>query len=230
VVLLAPYALDDAPPNRWFSWSFVRDNSDAILAATRQHVTLTVESVVLGVLVAFPLALLARRYRRLTTPILGLSGVLYTIPSLAMFAFLEPFIGLNQNTVLIGLALYALVVLVRNFLVGLDGVPAEVTEAARGMGYGAGRMLWRVELPIALPAMMAGVRIATVSTVALTTVGVVVGNGGLGQIIFEGFNNNFYRAEIATGSLLVVALALVADGLLAGLTAVLAPWNRRGRA
>lgn len=228
MVLLAAYALDDVP-NPWFSWSFVRDNSDAILAATRQHVTLTVESVILGVLVAFPLALLARRYRVLATPILGLSGALYTIPSLAMFAFLEPFIGLNQNTVLICLALYALVVLVRNFLVGLDGVPDEVTEAARGMGYGAARMLWRVELPIALPAMMAGVRIATVSTVALTTVGVVVGNGGLGQIIFEGFNDNFYRAEIATGSLLVVALALVADGLLAGLTRILAPWNRRVR-
>lgn len=225
MILLAPLA-DDEAPNPWFSWSFVRDNNDAILAALRQHVTLTVESVLLGIAVAFPLALLARRYGKLATPIVGLSGVLYTIPSLAMFAFLEPFVGLNQTTVLIGLALYALVILVRNFLVGLQGVPEDVREAARGMGYGSGRMLWRVELPIALPAMMAGVRIATVSTVALITVGVIVGNGGLGQLIFEGFNNNFYRAEIVTGSVLCVALALVADGLLAGVTRVLAPWSR----
>jgi osmoprotectant transport system permease protein len=225
VALLATFASDEAP-NPWFSWSYVRDNSDAILAATRQHVTLTLEAVVIGVLVAFPLALLARRYKRLATPIIGLSGVLYTIPSLAMFAFLEPFVGLNQRTVLVGLVLYALVVLVRNFLVGLQGVPADVREAARGMGYGSARMLWRVELPIAMPAMMAGVRIATVSTVALVTVGVIVGNGGLGQIIFEGFNNNFYRAEIVTGSVLCVALALVADAVLAGATLVLAPWSR----
>jgi osmoprotectant transport system permease protein len=229
VLLLATSALD--APNPWFSWSYVRDNSDAILAATRQHVTLTVEAVLLGIVVAFPLALLARRFIPLTTPILGLSGILYTIPSLAMFAFLEPFVGLNQRTVLVGLVLYALVVLVRNFLVGLQGVPADVREAARGMGYGSARMLWRVELPIAMPAMMAGVRIATVSTVALATVGVIVGNGGLGQIIFEGFNNNFYRAEIVTGSVLCVALALAADVLLAAVTWALAPWSRgRSRA
>jgi osmoprotectant transport system permease protein len=225
VALLATIA-SDAAPNPWFSWTYVRDNSDAILAATRQHVTLTLEAVLLGIVVAFPLALLARRFTRLATPILGLSGVLYTIPSLAMFAFLEPFVGLNQRTVLVGLVLYALVVLVRNFLVGLQGVPDDVREAARGMGYGSARMLWRVELPIAMPAMMAGVRIATVSTVALATVGVIVGNGGLGQLIFEGFNNNFYRAEIVTGSVLCVALALVADAVLAGATWALAPWSR----
>jgi osmoprotectant transport system permease protein len=224
VALLATLAAD--APNPWFSLSYARDNSDAILAATRQHVTLTVEAVLLGIVVAFPLALLARRFAKLATPILGLSGALYTIPSLAMFAFLEPFVGLNQRTVLVGLVVYALVVLVRNFLVGLQGVPADVREAARGMGYGSARMLWRVELPIAMPAMMAGVRIATVSTVALITVGVIVGNGGLGQIIFEGFNNNFYHAEIMTGSVLCVALALVADAVLAGLGMVLAPWSR----
>jgi osmoprotectant transport system permease protein len=225
VALLTTFA-SDAAPNPWFSWNYLRDNSDAILAATRQHVTLTFEAVLLGILLAFPLALAARRFSALSTPIIGLSGMLYTIPSLAMFAFLEPFVGLNQRTVLVGLVLYALVILVRNFLVGLQGVPADVQEAARGMGYGPARLLWRVELPIATPAMMAGVRIATVSTVALVTVGVIVGNGGLGQIIFEGFRDNFYRAEIMTGSLLCVALALVADAVLAVLTRVLAPWSR----
>ncbi|MBI1759289.1 MAG: ABC transporter permease subunit [Actinobacteria bacterium] len=213
-------------PNPWFSVDYVRDNSDTILAAIRQHVTLTAQAVLIAVVIAFPLALLARRFGVLAGPILGLSGALYAIPSLAMFAFLEPFVGLNQYTVLVGLVVYALVVLVQNFLVGLRSVPADVREAARGMGYGNARMLWRVEVPIALPVLMAGIRVATVSTVALTTVGVVVGNGGLGQIIFEGFNNNFYRAEIVTGSVLCVLLALAADAALAGLARLLAPWSR----
>ena len=125
---------------------------------------------------------------------------------------------------LVGLVLYALLVLVRNILVGLEGVPADVHEAARGMGYAGLRLFLRIELPVALPAIMAGVRVATVSTVALVTVGVIVGYGGLGTLILRGFNNNFYRAEIVTASLLTVAVALAADLLLAGLTRLLSPW------
>ena len=111
-----------------------------------------------------------------------------------MFAFVAPFTGLSATTVLVGLVLYSLVILVRNFLVGLQSVPADVREAARGMGYGPARLFWQVELPLALPAFMAGLRVATVSTVALVTVGVIVGHGGLGQLIIGGFNANFYRA------------------------------------
>jgi osmoprotectant transport system permease protein len=116
---------------------------------------------------------------------------------------------------------------VRNLLAGLDGVPPDVREAARGMGVGPVRMLLRVELPLALPTVVAGLRIATVSTVALVTVGVVVGHGGLGQLIFSGFNNNLYRAEIFTATALCVLLALVADALLLGLERLLTPWARR---
>jgi len=213
-------------PNPWISVDFVRDNSEAILAALRQHITLTVVSVGLGLLLAVPLALLARRYDWLRTPLLGAAGLLYTIPSLALFAVLAPVTGLTATTVVIGLTGYTLLVLVRNVLTGLDGVPADVVEAARGMGMGTGRLLLRVELPLALPAVLAGVRIATVSTVALVTVGVVVSNGGLGQLIFEGFNNNLYRAEIFTATALCVALALVADLLLIGLERLLTPWTR----
>jgi osmoprotectant transport system permease protein len=214
-------------PNPWFSRDYIENNSQDIVAALAQHVTLTVETILLGLLVAAPLALLARRYRWLAGPIIGTTGVLYTIPSLALFAFLAPFTGLTeQRTVLVGLVIYALLVLVRNILVGLEGVPADVREAARGMGYGARRMLWRIELPVALPTIMAGVRIATVSTVALVTVGVINGNGGLGGLILRGFQNNFYRAEIVTASLLTVALGLTADVLLAGLTRLLTPWAR----
>jgi osmoprotectant transport system permease protein len=120
-----------------------------------------------------------------------------------------------------------LLVLVRNVLAGLQGVPEEVVEAARGMGLGPGSLLWRVQLPLAVPAILAGVRVATVSTVALVTVGAVVSNGGLGQLIFEGFNNNFYRAEILTAMLLCVLLALVADALLLLVERALTPWTRR---
>jgi len=220
----------DAAPNPWFDPSYVTSNWDAILRYLGEHVRLTVAAVVLGALIAFPLALLARRSRYLAGPVLGLSTLIYTIPSLAMFAFVAPVTGLSTTTVLIGLVLYSLVILVRNFLAGLQSVPADVREAARGMGYGPARMLWQVELPLALPSVMAGLRIATVSTVALVTVGVIVGHGGLGQLITGGFNANFYRAEIVTGALGCVVLALLADLLLAGVEKALTPWTRRARA
>jgi osmoprotectant transport system permease protein len=218
----------DEPSNPWFSWQYVQDNSADLKTALVEHIELTVESVLIAIVIAFPLALLAYRFRRLAGPVLGLTGVLYTIPSLALFAFITPypFFGLQQRTVVVGLVIYALLVLVRNMLTGLQGVPEDVRESARGMGYGRGRMLWRVELPVALPTIMAGVRVATVSTVALVTVGVVVGYGGLGQLILRGFQNNFYRAEILTASLLTVALGLAFDLVLVLITRVLTPWSR----
>jgi osmoprotectant transport system permease protein len=222
-------AVDEAP-NPWIDPSYVTSNWEPILRYLGEHVRLTVAAVVIGALIAFPLALLARRSRYLAGPVLGLSTLIYTIPSLAMFAFVAPVTGLSAATVLIGLVLYSLVILVRNFLAGLQSVPDDVREAARGMGYGPVRMLWQVELPLALPSVMAGLRIATVSTVALVTVGVIVGHGGLGQLITGGFNANFYRAEIVTGALGCVLLALLADLLLAGVEKALTPWTRRARA
>ena len=225
----AVLALDEAP-NPWFDGGYVTENWDTILRYLGEHVRLTVGAVLIGAAIALPLALLARRSRLLSGSVLGLSTVVYTIPSLAMFAFVAPFTGLSTTTVLIGLVAYSLVILVRNFLAGLRAVPADVREAARGMGYGSLRLLLRVELPLALPAFMAGLRIATVSTVALTTVGVIVGHGGLGQLIVGGFNANFYRAEIVTGAVGCVLLALVADLLLVALERALTPWTRAARA
>ena len=222
-------AVDEAP-NPWFDASYVVGNWDSIVGYLGEHVRLTVGAVVLGALIALPLALLARRTRVLGGPLLALSTLIYTIPSLAMFAFIFPFTGLSSTTVLIGLAAYSLVILVRNFLAGLQGVPEDVREAARGMGYGPARLFWAIDLPLALPTFMAGLRIATVSTVALTTVGVLVGHGGLGQLITGGFNANFYRAEIVTGAVGCVLLALVADVLLAGVERLLTPWTRAVRA
>lgn len=224
----AVLAVDEAP-NPWFDGSYVADNWDTIMGYLGEHVRLTIGAVLIGTAIALPLALLARRNRLLGGAVLGLSTVVYTIPSLAMFALIFPFTGLSATTVLVGLTAYSLVILVRNFLVGLQGVPADVQEAARGMGYGAVRRFWQIELPLALPAFMAGLRIATVSTVALTTVGVLVGHGGLGQLITGGFNANFYRAEIVTGAVGCVLLALVADVLLAGVERLLTPWTRVAR-
>lgn len=216
----------DEAPNPWFSPSYVADNWSSILRYLGEHVRLTVLAVVIGALLALPLALLARRSRWLAGPVLGLSTIIYTIPSLALFSVLAPITGLSATTVLIGLVLYSLVILVRNFLAGLLAVPEDVREAARGMGYGPVRLFVQVELPLAVPAFMAGLRIATVSTVALATVGVIVGHGGLGQLIIGGFNANFYRAEIVTGALGCILLALLADLLLAGLERAVTPWTR----
>jgi osmoprotectant transport system permease protein len=215
------------PGNPWFSGSYVRDNLDTILAALREHAYLTAVTVLVAAALAIPLAAVAHRVRVLATPILALSGVLYTIPSLALFAFLAPFLGTGRVTVLCGLVLYALLVIIRNSLTGLSQVPADVRDAAEGMGYGRLASLFRVELPLALPGIMTGVRLATVSTVALVTVGVLIGHGGLGQLILTGFRNNFYKAEIATGTVLCVALALILDLLLLATERALTPWTRR---
>src|ERR1044072_6810741 len=193
------------PANPWFSWSFVRDNSDAIQTAVREHVMLTVVTMLVSIVIAVPLALVAYRFGWLAGTIVGVTGGLYTIPSLSLFAVLAAFTGLRARAVVIGLVIYALLILVRNTLAGLQNVPADVREAATGMGYGRRRVLWGVDLPLALPAIIAGVRVATVSTIALVTVGVIVGAGGLGTLILAGFNNNFYRAEIVTASLLTIA-------------------------
>jgi osmoprotectant transport system permease protein len=214
--------------NEWFCGQYLSDYRSEIVEATTEHVLLTVLSVLVGVLVAFPLALLARRLPRLESGILGVTTALYTIPSLALLPLLVPFTGLSATTVVIGLALYALTILVRSMLEGLRSVPEEVRESATGLGYGAGRLLLRVELPLALPVLMAGLRVATVSTVALTTVGSLVSYGGLGNLIKDGVTTNF-RAELMTASLLCVLLAVALDGLIVGAQWLLTPWTRGAR-
>ena len=211
--------------NPWWSVDWFTSRGPEILAATRQHVILTAIAVGIGFALSLPLAVLAHRLPRLRTPVLGAVGVIYTIPSLALFAVLVPFTGLSRTTVEIGLVGYTLLILVRNILTGLSGVPADVVDAARGMGYAGGRLLWRVELPLALPAVIGGIRIATVSTIALVTIGAEVSNGGLGRLILEGFQND-YRAEAFGASVLCVALAIVADLLLLVVQRLLTPWQR----
>src|SRR3982751_5450942 len=173
---------DDGPGNPWFSWQYVHDNADTLRSALQYHAGLTARAVIVALIVALPLAVLAYWVGPLTGPILALSGILYTIPSLALLALLAPLVGATSRaSVLIALVLYALLVLVRNSLAGLTQVPAEVKDAAAGMGYGKFGRLWRIELPLALPGIMTGLRLATVSTVALVTVGGIIGRGGLGD-------------------------------------------------
>ena len=204
---------------------YYRTRSQELQDALVQHVEIVLTSVLLGLAIAIPLALLARRYRRLEGFIVGTTTAIYTIPSLALFSLLVPITGLEHKTVIIGLSLYTLTILVRAILDGLASVPADVRESALGVGYDARRMLWRVEIPLALPAFMSGLRVATVSAVALTTVGSILDYGGLGNLILE---DSTFKAQVLAGSVLCVTLAVTLDVLLVLAQRVLTPWARRG--
>lgn len=213
--------------NEWICGEYLTTRRTELLDALGLHVRIVFISVVVAIVVAVPLALVARRWHWLEQVVLGASTIVYTVPSLALFSLLLPFTGLSANTVIVGLVLYSLTVLVRAVVSGLDAVPEQVLEAARGMGYGPGRLLWQVRFPLALPSIMAGVRVAAVSAIALTTVGAVVGYGGLGDLIYDGLRSLF-KPEVLTASVLCVLLAVVVDLALLGVQRLATPW-RRGR-
>ncbi len=213
---------------KWLYWPWVQDHTDEIRDRLMEHIELTVLAVLFGLALALPLALLSVRYRRLYGPVLAITGVLYTIPSLALFALLLPLTGLSRTTALIPLTLYTLLILVRNTVTGLDGVPADVTDAATGMGYSRSRRLLRVELPLALPAIIVGIRIATVTTIGLVTVTALIGQGGLGALMLDGLQRDF-RTPLTVGIVLSLALAVVADLLLVLALRLATPWQRAGR-
>src|SRR5581483_5076557 len=209
----------------WVRWDWIGSHTQLILTAVREHVELTLIAVGVGLLIAAPLALLIRRWRWMQSPVLSLTGVLYTIPSLALLALLVPWTGLTRTTAEIALVSYTLLILVRNIVAGLDGVPAEVREAAEGMGYSRSSQLLHVELPLAMPVIVAGIRIAVVTTIGLVTVTALIGQGGLGRLINDCLNLGF-RTEIVVGSVLSVLLATVADLTLVAVQRVATPWTR----
>ncbi|MEU5312206.1 ABC transporter permease [Streptomyces sp. NPDC021562] len=223
-----------APPNdclarnEWICGAYLSSRRQILLDAVGQHLRLTAVSVAIGLVIAVPLAVLARRWRWASAPVLGVTTVLYTIPSLAMFSLLLPLYGLSATLVVAGLVLYSLTLLVRNILAGLRAVPEETRQAARGLGYGPVRLLLTVELPLALPAAMAGLRIATVSAVSLVTIGAIVGFGGLGNLIYAGMNT-YFKAQVLTASVLCVVIAVLADLLLLGVQWLITPWIRAAR-
>lgn len=210
---------------------WIVDRLDQIGGLLAEHVLLTVLAVGIGLVISFALALVIRRSPRLYGPIIGVAGMLYAIPSLALFALLIPFTGISILTAEIALVSYTLLILVRNVVEALNGVPAEAIEAADGMGYTRTQRLLRVELPLALPVIVAGVRIAAVTTVGLVTVTALIGLGGLGYLIVNlGINRGsspFAATAIYTGVALAVALAVLADLALLALQRALTPWARR---
>ncbi len=205
---------------------WIADNLGVIAGALVDHLVLTVLAVWCGLLISLTAALLIRRLGFLRGPVTATFGILYTIPSLALFAFLVPFTGLTLVTAEIGLIGYTLLILTRNILAGLDGIPAEIRELADGMGYGRRQRLLAVDLPLALPVIFTGLRIATVTTVGLVMVTAVIGEGGLGQLMLRGFNRQF-PTMIYVGFVLIIVVALVLDVLLQIAERLLTPWARR---
>ncbi len=210
-----------------FDW--VVNNLDEIVQRLGEHVLMVVASVVIGFVVSFGLALTARRYPRTYGPILGATGTIYAVPSLALFVLLIPLTGLTITTGIVALVLYSLLILFRNIVTALEGVPPDVIEAANGMGYGATQRFWRVELPIAVPIVVAGLRIATVTTIGLVTVTTFIGLGGLGYLIINSGIRRFFPTSIYVGVLLCVALAVIADLALLWLQRRLTPWAQARR-
>jgi osmoprotectant transport system permease protein len=207
----------------WIRWDWTTRHLDVIGAALAQHIELTVIAVGVGFLISLPLGLLAWRQRWLRVPIFSLTGILYTIPSLALFAFLIPVTGLTILTAEIGLVSYTLLILIRNIVTGLNAVPDDVREAARGMGYRPLKELAQVEIPLSVPTIIAGVRIATVTTIGLVTITALIGEGGLGSLILDGLIRDF-KTPLVVGTVLSIALAIVADLSLAGLQRLVTPW------
>lgn len=212
----------------FFDVGWLLDHLDQLARRVGEHLLVTVIAVVVGFVLSFGLALLVRRQPRLYGPVLAISGVLYAIPSIALFVLFIPITGLSLLTAEIALVSYTLVILVRNIVTGLRGVPAEVVEAAAGMGFTPRERLWRVELPIALPIIVAGVRIATVTTIGLVTIATLTGLGGLGYLIVNiGINQRFPTATL-TGVVTVVILSTIVDVALVALQRRLTPWARAG--
>jgi len=223
-----PSALLAASQRPLFEWSWVVRNADRIWDATLEHLYLTGMAVGIGLVLSLLLAVLALRNRRLYAPIIAAGGLLFTLPSLAAFALLAPFTGLSATTAIIALTSYTILILVRNIVTGIDGVPAEVVEAARGMGYRRTRLFLEIELPLALPVIVAGVRIAAVTVIGLVTVTALLGLGGLGQFILSGFRVlPPFPTQIIVGTGLSVVLAIVFDLGLLGVERALTPWARR---
>ena len=216
--------------NRQFCGAWFIDNfGSRFVPRLVEHIELTAIAVGVGMVIALAAALLAHRQGWFETPFSLLSAFLYTIPSLAFFELMVQVTGINRFTAEIALVSYTLLILFRNTLAGLRSVPSDALEAAQAMGLTRRQTLIRVELPLALPPIMAGLRIATVTTISLATVAAYIGAGGLGQPIFDGIQTGFKTEFIAAG-VLAIALALAADGLLVAVQRLLTPWARRRRA
>jgi len=211
-------------------WGWIGSHLDAIAGRAIQHLYLSAVAVAVGFAISFGLAVWSIRRRAVYGPIVGLAGILYTIPSLALFPILVPITGLSDLTAEVPLVLYSLLIFVRNIVAGFDGVPSEILEAANGIGYTRRARFWQVEIPLAIPLIVAGVRLASVSTIGLVTITGILGDrfGGLGFFIFEGWRHGF-PTEIFAGGLASILLAVLIDRLLVVVQRRLTPWSRADR-
>jgi osmoprotectant transport system permease protein len=217
---------------RLIEWGWLSENFwEDIFPAIQGHMYLSFVSVAIALAISLPVGVLAARYRKIYPPVTFVTGILYSIPSLALFSILisVPGIVIGATPVIIALVAYSLLILIRNVVTGIDSVPAETIDAARGMGLTKRQILFGVELPLALPVIVAGIRIATVTIIGIATIGAYISGGGLGKLIFDGINRNFPTMIIA-GAVLATALAILADLLLLALERYLRPWARRRRA
>ncbi|MBV1892806.1 MAG: ABC transporter permease [Ilumatobacteraceae bacterium] len=211
-------------------WEWVYEEWDQIREALLEHLELTMLAMALGLVVSTILAAIALRFRWTMTPITATTSLIYTLPSVAMFALLAPVFGnLSRVTAVLPLAAYTLLILVTNIVAGFQSVPQSVRDAADGMGLSPARRVWSVELPLAMPFIMTGIRIATVSTVGLVTVAAIIGQGGLGRLIFNGLRRAFWT-PMTVGALLSIILALMLDALILWIGLLLSPWQRRKKA
>ena len=208
-----------------FCWDWARENIDRYGTPTLQHLEIVVLSVMIGFVVAFALALFAHRRRRLQPPLLAATGVLYTIPSIAFFFLLLPVTGFGRDTAIIVLAAYTLQIIYRNTILGLANVPTSVKDAARGMGFTERQILWKVELPLAIPEIIAGLRVAVVSTIAIATLVVFIDAGGLGTQMY-GSGNLTFPTSIIVAAAIVMAMAFAFDLVLLTAQRVTTPWRR----
>jgi osmoprotectant transport system permease protein len=215
-------AVNCVSENKTFCFDWAVDNFDRYVDPFKEHLWLVIPSVVFGFLIAFALALLSHRQRWLVPPLTAATGVLYTIPSLAFFFLLLPVTGRGRDTAIIALTAYTLQIIYRNIVVGLHNVPDAAKDAGRGMGMTPRQLLWRVELPLSLPEIFAGLRVATVSTVAIATLAVFAGGGGLGAAIYADLD---FRTNIVIAGGLAILMAVTLDILLVVLQRVLTPWR-----
>jgi len=209
----------------WINWDWLSNHVQLVADALGAHIELTVIAVGVAFAISLPIGIVAQRQPLLRGPVLTLFGIFYTIPSIALFALLIPYTGLSTLTSEIGLVGYAMLILTRNVIVGLDAVPSDVIDAADGMGYRSLPRLLRVELPLALPTIFAGLRIATVTTIGLITITAVIGQDSLGQLILSGLTDNFHT-PLVVGTVLSILLAFVADVALALGQRLAVPWAR----
>jgi osmoprotectant transport system permease protein len=220
--------LCQAQPGHIFCFDWAKENIDRFGTPTLQHLQIVIPAILIGFVIAFALALIAHRTRWLQAPLLAVTGVLYTIPSIAFFFLLLPLTGLGRDTAIIVLSAYTLQIIFRNTVLGLNNVPASVKDAARGMGFTPRQILWRVELPLAIPEIVAGLRVAVVSTIAIATLAVLISAGGLGTQMYA--SNLNFPTSIIIAAAIVMLMALAFDTVLQLVERFSTPWRRAKQA